>query len=154
MRRELNTHGRERGVMLIEALIAILIFSIGILAVVGMQSVAIRNVTEAKQRSDAAFLANELTTLMWTDAGRINDYAYPGSGAVPPKLGTITPPTGWIGRVSQLPGATANLPRVTVIAPTPQGATVQIDIFWQLPEEASAGLPPRRHTVVATVFTS
>ena len=39
--RRLPTHGSERGVMLIEALVAILIFSIGILAVVGMQAVAI-----------------------------------------------------------------------------------------------------------------
>jgi len=60
MRKELQSRGRERGVMLIEALIAILIFSIGILAVVGMQGVAIKNVTESKYRSEAAFLANEL----------------------------------------------------------------------------------------------
>ena len=148
MRRELN--GRERGVMLIEALIAILIFSIGILAVVGMQSVAIRNVTEAKQRSDAAFLVSELTAQMWTDTASISQYDYPGSGAVPPKL------TIWMGNVERLlPGATTNRPRVTVTtAPPAVGATVQIDLFWQLPEEASAGLPPRRHTVVTTIFTS
>src|SRR5205823_13644336 len=49
--------GSERGVMLIEALAAILIFSIGILAVVGMQAVAIKDVASAKYRSEAAFLA-------------------------------------------------------------------------------------------------
>lgn len=167
MRKELQSRGRERGVMLIEALIAILIFSIGILAVVGMQGVAIKNVTESKYRSEAAFLANELLAQMWTDAGNINSYAYPGSGTVPAKLGTITPPTGWIGRVSQLPGATVIRPRVTVVPPPPMvvippavappapiGGTVTIELFWQLPEEASAGLPPRKHMVVASVFTS
>jgi len=61
--------GRERGVMLIEALVAILIFSIGILAVVGMQAVAIKDVTAAKYRSEAAFLAQELLAQMWTDNG-------------------------------------------------------------------------------------
>ena len=72
--------------MLIEALLAILIFSIGILAVVGMQSVAIKSVTDSKYRSEAAFLANELIAQMWTDQGNIGLYNYPGSGTVPTKL--------------------------------------------------------------------
>jgi len=56
------------GVMLLEALIAILIFSIGILAVVGMQTTTIKNVTDSKHRTEAAFLANKLLSQMWTDA--------------------------------------------------------------------------------------
>src|SRR6266852_8615397 len=68
--------GSERGVMLIEALAAILIFSIGILAVVGMQAVAIKDVTSAKYRSEAAFLAQELLAQMWTDNGNIGTYAF------------------------------------------------------------------------------
>jgi len=156
MRKELQARGRERGVMLIEALIAILIFSIGILAVVGMQSVAIKNVTESKYRSEAAFLVNELTSQMWTDAVNIAQYNYPGSGAVPLKL------VNWIARVdASLPGTTIRRPKVTVTPPAPMaipippvGANVTIELFWQLPEEASAGLPPRSHTVVASIFTS
>lgn len=152
---ELKERGRERGVMLIEALIAILIFSIGILAVVGMQSVAIKNVTESKYRSEAAFLVNELTALMWTDAGNISQYNYPGSS-----YGKLV---NWVAKVdASLPGTTAVRPRVTVTlppppvppAPAPVGATVTIELFWQLPEEASAGLPPRNHTVIASIFTS
>jgi len=157
MRSELQAPGGERGVMLIEALIAILIFSIGILAVVGMQSVAIKNVTESKHRSEAAFLVNELTSQMWTDAANISQYAYPGSGSVPPKL------VNWMTRVdANLPGATVTRPRVTVtplaaiigITIPPVGASVTIELFWQLPEEASAGLPPRNYTVVSSIFTS
>ena len=41
----------QAGVMLIEALIGILIFSIGILALIGMQGAAIRNTTDARYRS-------------------------------------------------------------------------------------------------------
>jgi type IV pilus assembly protein PilV len=157
MRKQLQAPGRERGVMLIEALIAILIFSIGILAVVGMQSVAIRNVTESKHRSEAAFLVSELTSQMWTDAINIGQYSYPGSGSVPAKL------VNWMARVdANLPGATVTRPKVTVTPPAPivpplpippVGATVTIELFWQLPEEASAGLPPRNYTVVSSIFT-
>ena len=143
---DMRTLKRERGVMLIEALIAILIFSIGILAVVGMQSMAIRTVSDAKVRSDAGFLVNELMAQIWTDAGNINSYAYPGSGSVPTRL------TGWMTRVnSRLPGATAVPPIITVTGGTPLGGLVQITVRWQLPEETSLLLPPHQHSILATV---
>jgi type IV pilus assembly protein PilV len=44
--------------MLLEALIAILIFSFGILGLVGLQANAINLSTDAKYRADAALLAN------------------------------------------------------------------------------------------------
>jgi type IV pilus assembly protein PilV len=145
--------------MLIEALIAILIFSIGILAAVGMQSVALKNVTESRSRSEAAFLAGELLAQMWMDqninASQVNtsnvtgiNYNYPGTGTIPPRL------VGWVSRVNQkLPGSTQAgvMPTVTITNATSSGATVTIQIFWQLPEEASLGVPPHSHTVVASI---
>ena len=160
MRKPPSIPGREKGVMLIEALIAILIFSIGILAVVGMQGAAIKNVTESRYRSEAAFLAGELMAQMWIDqninpATQINtsnvsvaNYNYAGSGTVPLRL------TTWVGRVNaKLPGSTQPgvKPKVTVTNPTGSGATVRIDIFWQLPEESTLGLPPHSHTVMASI---
>jgi type IV pilus assembly protein PilV len=157
MRKLFPHRDRQAGVMLIEALIAILIFSIGILAVVGMQGSAIKNVTDSKSRSDAALLANELIAQMWADQGNLALYNYPGSGTIPARLGTISPPAGWISRVVKLPGAATTLPKVTVPAPgtpaaTASGATVEVQIFWQLPEEASLGLPPHNYTVIVSVF--
>ena len=140
---------RQGGVMLLEALIAILIFSIGILAVVGMQAVTIKNVTDSKHRTEAAFLTNKLLSQMWTDAGNIASYAYPGSGAVPTRL------NGWVGQVNTtLPAAAANPPIVTITGASATGALVTIQVRWQLPEEASKGLPPHNYTVVASVYTS
>jgi hypothetical protein len=82
----------------------------------------------------------------------VANYNYPGSGSPPARLGTISPPTGWIGRVTtKLPGATSVLPKVTITNATPSGATVKIEIFWQLPEEATLGLPPHSHTVMASI---
>jgi type IV pilus assembly protein PilV len=159
MDKPLPLPGRQQGVMLIEALIAILIFSIGILAVVGMQSVAIKNVTESRSRSEAAFLAGELLTQMWVDqninAAQVNtsnvtvaNYNYAGTGTVPARL------TAWIGRVQgKLPGSTnAGIrPKVTITNASTSGATVKIELFWQNPEEASLGLPPHSHVVIASV---
>ncbi len=147
--------GRERGVMLIEALVAILIFSIGILAVVGMQAVAIKDVTSAKYRSEAAFLAQELLAQMWTDNGNISTYAFAGAGTPPAKI------LVWVNKVqSRLPDGANQLPVVTLTNLTPaapaapKGATVQITVRWRLPEEATQGLQAHSHTVVAYVYPS
>ena len=135
--------------MLLEALIAILIFSIGILAVVGLQAVSVKNVTDAKYRTQAAFLADKLLSQMWIDAGNIASYSYPGSGGVPTRL------TGWVGQVNtQLPAAASVPPIVTVTGASPAGATVSIQVRWQLPEEQSQNLPPHNYTVIAAVYTS
>jgi type IV pilus assembly protein PilV len=135
----------ERGVMLIEALIAILVFSIGILAVVGMQSVAIKNVTDAKVRSDAGFLVNEMLAQIWNDAGNINSYQYAGSGTNP-RL------TGWLAKVNaRLPDSANVPPIITVTGGAPSGGLVQITVRWRMPEEATQGLPPHQHSVLATI---
>jgi len=134
--------------MLIEALLAILIFSIGILAVVGMQSIAIKNVSESRYRSQAGFLVQELIGQMWTDNGNIAQYAYAG-GTPPQRLQT------WVPKVkSALPG---NLdPIVTVTGASAQGGVVQVQVFWQLPEEANQNPPPAPHqyTVLASIYTN
>ncbi|MCU0869360.1 MAG: hypothetical protein MUF30_07100 [Burkholderiales bacterium] len=59
---------RQRGVMLIEALLGILIFSLGIMALIGLQAQSIRNSSEAKYRADASFLADQIIGRIW--AGR------------------------------------------------------------------------------------
>jgi type IV pilus assembly protein PilV len=46
--------------MLIEALIAVLIFSVGVIAVVGLQAVATRELSESRFRSDASYLADSV----------------------------------------------------------------------------------------------
>ena len=147
--------GGERGVMLIEALVAILIFSIGILAVVGMQAIAIKDVTSAKYRSEAAFLTQELLSQMWTDNGNIGTYAYTGAGAPPAKIQV------WVNKVqSTLPDGANQLPSVTLTnlvppaAAAPTGATVQITVRWRTPEEVTQNLPAHTHTVIAYVYPS
>ncbi len=155
MNKQFQSSGRERGVMLIEALIAILIFSIGILSVVGMLGMAVKDVTSAKYRSEAAFLAQDLLAQMWTDNGNIGAYAFAGAGAPPAKI------QGWVNKVQALlPDAANQLPVVTLTNPVPAapavavGATVQITVRWRMPEEAKQGLPVHNHTVTAYVYPS
>ena len=118
----------QQGVMLIEALIAILLFSTGILAMIAMQGLAISYSADAKYRSDAAFFANELFGQIWVDRGNLVNYVYPGGTA--PALAT------WKGKIdASLPGTAANPPVITVDALT---GTVDITIRWQAPNADSA----------------
>lgn len=63
--RQPNPVGQQSGVALLEALVSILIFSLGILALVGLQSTMIRTSIDAKHRADAATLANQMIGAMW-----------------------------------------------------------------------------------------
>jgi len=66
----------QQGVVLIEALISVLIFSMGILALVGLQAAMIKNTTENKYRSDASFIAQEQLGQIWAgDHANLANYA-------------------------------------------------------------------------------
>ena len=58
---------RQRGGFLLEALVGILIFSFGILGLVGLQANAIRHVNDAQYRGEAVYLASTIVGRMWTD---------------------------------------------------------------------------------------
>ncbi|MBC7946008.1 MAG: hypothetical protein H7X91_12270 [Burkholderiales bacterium] len=65
----------QKGSVLLEGLIAILIFSMGILALVGMQANTINIVSDAKYRADSSFLANKVIGQMWVNRPNLNSYA-------------------------------------------------------------------------------
>jgi type IV pilus assembly protein PilV len=135
----------ESGVVLLEALVAILIFSIGILAIVGLQGAAVKTATDARYRSEAAFLAGELMAQIWADGPNVAQYEYPGSGAVPARL------NGWVTRVdNRLPGATPGTglpPIIDYSADATLGEIVDITVRWRMPAETTQGLPAHQHRV-------
>jgi len=89
-----STKSNQQGVVIIEALIAILIFSMGILALVGLQATMLQNTTASKFRSDASYIAQQRIGRMWADPTNIvlasNSSLAP---ALPGGLLTITQPT-------------------------------------------------------------
>jgi len=146
-----NAPAAQRGVMLIEALIGILIFSIGILALVAMQAQAIRQSAEAKFRSDASYLANSLIGRMWTDRANLASYAHRQTDTA----GSLCAPTGtdstynyvtavWLVKVAAaLPGATAATQQVKVEA----NNKVTVSVCWMSPQDNT----PHRHVVTAYI---
>lgn len=73
-RRPCHSPKTQTGVALLEALIAVLIFSFGILAVVGLQANAMRISTDAKMRIDASNTANQQVGQLWADSANLSAY--------------------------------------------------------------------------------
>jgi type IV pilus assembly protein PilV len=134
----------QRGATLLEAMVGILIFSLGILALVGMQALAIKQVNDAKYRADASFFANQIIGEMWVNRGSLNpDFVYTGTGTPPTAL------ANWVTSVENgLPGvtATANRPTVTVAGVAPNW-TVTVTVSWQPP----AATTPHSHVTIAYI---
>ena len=127
------------GSALLEALIAILIFSFGVLGLVGILAGSIRATNDARYRAEAANLAQALIGDMWSTAAAELDAQFGPAG---PKL------AAWQTQVANLlPSATgANLPVVDLTQPglSAQSRSVVVTMFWQLPGESG------RHQLLIT----
>jgi type IV pilus assembly protein PilV len=127
MRAQAHVTSRKKqgGVALLEALIAIFLFSLGILALVGLQATMSKNVTQAKLRGEASFLANQLIGQMWVDQANLSNYVITaGTCAVVPYANC----TNWRTAVDQI------LPNNSVDV-TVNGTAVNITLSWRLPGE-------------------
>ncbi len=129
---------KQQGSIILESLIAILIFSIGILGLVGLQAAAINNVADAKYRSEASLLANQAIGQMWLDdkttAVLQNNYSSPNGAKY----------LVWQTSVQRtLPGA-AGFPPTIVIDANNQATII---IQWKSPSEST----PHRHETIARI---
>ena len=148
----------QGGVVLLEALIGLLIFSLGILSLVAMQSVAISNVSNAKYRVEAALYADEIISQMWVNSGvqlaNVDSYRYPGGGSAYLLQ--------WLDRLqnragTSLPGALTYPPTIEVrpsvitVQNTPlvqqQVRQVIVTIRWKAPD----ALAPSNHVAIAWI---
>lgn len=65
---------KQEGATLLEALISILIFSLGVIAIMGLQAASMKSTAESKFRADASFLANQIIGQMWVDRSNLSSY--------------------------------------------------------------------------------
>ena len=133
----------QRGVLLLETLTAILLFSIGVLGTVGLQAQTIRHINDAHYRGEAAHLAHSLIARMWADDPRTLADQYDsrrgGDGY-----------RQFVALALRLPGSSlpGNAPDVQV-SPGPSAASqsVSVTVRWQLPGDAQA----RRYSTSAVI---
>jgi len=63
----ITSRQQQTGAYLLEALIGILIFALGVLGIVGLQAASLRTTTDSAVRAEAVFAANQLLGQMWAD---------------------------------------------------------------------------------------
>jgi type IV pilus assembly protein PilV len=145
------TRRHQRGFTLIEVLIALLVFSLGVLSLVAVQASAVRLASDARHRATAAFLADQLLARMLiSDRATVTSFSHQPTGTVscaPSGTATTNPlALEWLQEVSaNLPNAEAANQQV-VVAVAGTEVTVTVRLCWQQGSET-----PRTLSVVNQV---
>lgn len=159
------SNARQNGSVLLEALISILIFSIGILGLVGMQATAINTTSDAQFRSNAGFLVDQMIGTVWATkqlAGFSN--ASNVTAAVPDRNLACNPcnidnPSAnananiqaWASSVQAAMPQGGNTTASVVLSPSAlTGPIVTVTISWRPPNLPPAE-PPHRHYAVTYI---
>jgi type IV pilus assembly protein PilV len=157
----IKKHVKQEGILLIEALMAIVIFALGVLALIGLQTSSVQQSTDAKYRSDAILLADQLIGQMWVSDRTETTLQTKFSGGQNGSSGQSqggnstdgTQYTAWLGGASQpgtvlatLPNASNHPPLVTISPMTgttsaPATSLVTITLYWTAPY----GKNPQEH---------
>ena len=136
---------QQHGAALLEALISILIFSMGIIALLGLQAAAIKNSGDSKYRADATYLANQIIGQIWVDknnAAAIQAYAHNPAGAIvcSPTVaasanGNVT---AWLAKTNALlPGASGVKQQITIGGIVNNAFPVTVTVCWRAPQETT-----------------
>ena len=132
---------RRRGSALIEGLLALVVFSVGLIGLLMLLSASLVESGNARYRSEASLLASDLVGRMWSGDRSVT--------ALQGRYGDASTDDyqQWLQRVQvTLPGTktTANLPQIAI----DDDRNVTISLAWQAPGEASA-----HRLVIATRIT-
>ncbi len=126
---------RNQGMMLIEVLVAILIFALGVLGITALQAASIKTSAGAEYRTIAALQANNVISSMWasnrtTAALQANFASANGAQYLL-----------WLPAVqAALPGVVgkpANQPSIVFGAAVGNTTPVTVTVIWQAPGEAT-----------------
>jgi type IV pilus assembly protein PilV len=111
----------QRGIALFEALVSILVFSFGVLGLIGLEARAINFSVDAEDRNRAALLANEIASSMWL------------AGTVTVNAATLS---AW--QTSASDPTHAGMPGGNVAINPVTANSADIVITWQPPSHADA----------------
>lgn len=121
---------RQDGVVILEVLVSIVIFAVGVLGIVGLQAVTAKAGIDARFRTEAATLADELVARaqIWSDMTTLQANFQNGGAEY----------LAWYNNrlnraATGLPGAAATVNFPTPFAASGSGALMTVAISWQAP---------------------
>lgn len=128
----------QRGVALLEVMIAIVVLGIGLLGTVGLQARSYSALSDASQRAEATIAAEKLLGIMSNDSANIGSYAV-ADGAAP--SAALAP---WLAETKVLiPGASISV----TLVPQVRRNRVDIVIRWT----RKAGGQENRHLLTSYI---
>jgi len=160
----------HRGFFLLEALIAVLIFSLGILGLVAMGGLAIQAQSDAEYRTQAAAYANQIIGDMWVNLDRSTltssytsiaafqlnatsagncDFSGGNPGAQALVANWVTNITT-AGPGQGLPGAVVGMQQILIDNTAAAYNKVTVTVCWQTPKDI-VNLVKRKHIVISYI---
>ena len=133
----------QRGVVLLEALLATLILAIGLLGAIGLQARAYSALSDAGMRGEAVIASERLLGTMSNDQANLADYALAANAAPSARLAVWHEDT-----LAALPGATI----VITLTPTLDLSRTEVRVTISWTRKAGAAL--NTHRVIAYVALS
>lgn len=125
----------QSGIVLLEGLIAILIFSMGILALVGLQAASTRASTDSRYRAEAVLYVNEILGEMWVADKTTLASQYATGGA---RFNT------WLTKIQT---SAPRLPNAVATIAVGAGNAVTVTLMWTAPQDPTQ----RRYVALAQI---
>lgn len=161
---KVSNSSTQSGFFLIEALLSILIFSLGILGMVAINARAIEARADAEYRTDAARFADDIVSQIALNVDRsspanmqtsLATFAHQPNGAGCGGFGGAQSPsaivTTWLGRVTAastgLPGAVNTGQQIAVATGAADFNRVTVNLCWRAPSDTAV----RHHTLITYV---
>ena len=133
-------HPRQAGIALLEALLAIVIHSIGLLGTIGMQARSYSALSEASMRAEATIASERLLGIMASDQANLAQYALAANAVPSARL------SAWHAATrASIPGAQV------VVQVVPTSGTARTEIAITIRWTRKAGGPTNMHQVTSYI---
>lgn len=129
-----HAHKNQKGAVLLEALVAVLLFSMGILTLVALQAASVSNTSSAQYRAEAAYLVDQIISGMWASGNATTLATFACNPCTAGANGNAATQQ-WAGEVqNRLPGSGGTPPTI-VFSAAPNANRVTVTVSWKAPND-------------------